>query len=201
MRIPIEKVCGSMLPMVEVDPRDHSKLFDVAVDCVSDVTGISRVKILGTERRDEVIFARFSAYKIVHDEVCAYNPPTYSWIASKFTGRGKKGVDGGKHHGSVMHGIESLCNRIRMNIKEFKLYSLILAEFEKRRASFVGVKLSNPYNIEKTSLRLAASRCAEAIKNNEAYLVDIMERLAELDREEKGGTDDSLVQDKLASNG
>ena len=201
MRIPIERVCGSMLPMVEVDHRDHSKLFDVAVDCVSDVTGISRVDILGTGRKDNVIFARFSTYKIVHDEVCAYNPPSYSWIASKFSGTGKNGVDGGKHHGSVMHGIEALCNRIRMDVKEFKLYSAILGEFEKRRASFVGTEVTDCNNIERTALRLAASRCAEAIKNNEAYLKDIMVRLAELDAEEEGGTDESLVQDKLASNG
>ena len=201
MRIPLEKVSGSMLPMIEVDHRDHGKLFDVAVDCVSSATGVRRVDILGVGRTDRVIFARFAAYKIVRDEVCAYNPPTYHWIASKFSGLGEKGVSGGKCHGSIMHGIESLCNRIRHNLKEFKTYSLILTEFEKRRASFVGVLVSNRNNVERVSLRLAASRCAEAIKNNEAYLADIMQRLAELDAEKEGGANESLVQDKLASDG
>ena len=201
MEIPLEQVRGSMLPLVEVELAQHDALFDIAVDCVSEATGVKRVDILGTVRTDRVIFARFSVYKLVRDELCAYYPPGYCWIASKFSGTGKKGSGiGGKHHGSIIHGIESLCNRISTNAKEFKLYSLILGKFELRRADHVGVDVVQPHNSEASALKLAAARCAKAIKNNEGYLLDVMKRLAELE-EEKEGKDESLVQDKLASNG
>ena len=202
MEIPLEQVRGSMLPLVEVDLAQYDALFDIAIDCVSEATGVNRVEILGTIRTDRIIFARFAVYKLVRDELCSYYPPRFTWIASKFSGAGKKGSgSGGKHHGSIIHGIDSFCNRISTNPKEFKLYSLILGKFELRRADHVGVEvMQRTHRAEASALKIAAARCASAIKNNEGNLLGIMKRLAELE-ERKEGENESLVQDKLASNG
>lgn len=199
MEIPLEQIRGSMLPLVEVDAAEYDALFDIAIDCVTESTGVNRVEILGTVRTDRIIFARFSTYKLVRDELCSYYPPNYDWIASKFTGAGKKG---GKHHGTIIHGIESLCNRISTNAREFRLYSLILGKFELGRADHVGVEVMQPHSSEASALKIAAARCARAIKINEEHLLDVMKRLAELELEEgKEYKDESLVQDKLTSNG
>ena len=82
------------------------------------------------------------------------------------------------------------------------MYSLILGKFELRRADHVGVDIVQPHNSELSALKIAAARCARAIKINEEHLLDVMKRLAELELEEgKEYKDESLVQDKLTSNG
>ena len=202
MEIPRENIEGSMLPPVEVMTGKYDRLFDIAVQCVTEVTGVSRGEILGTSRPDRVVMARFMTFKTVRDEFSFDNPPPLGWIAGRFRGTGKKGAGkGGKHHGSVIHGIEALCNRMVTNAREFREYCLVLELFEQRRGECIGIVVDKPFDNEVIALRLAAARITDAIEANQTYLTDVMDRLAKVELTEERRKNESLVQDKLTSNG
>ena len=182
MNIPHKDISGRMLPSIDVNPDKFNGLFDIAIGCISEITGVCAEDIVGTRRTDRICFSRFMLYKMSRDEFSSHYPPTYEWIASKMEGTGLKSSSGGKHHGSVISGIETLCNRISTNAKEFSIYSRVLGLFEESRARFLDMKIPDgQLSTEGAVLRIAASRCASAIRENELELESLMGRISALE--------------------
>jgi len=186
MEIPIEVVRGNMLPPITTKASYWSTLFSVAVDCITEVTAVTREEILGANRQCHIIDARFMAYKIARDEFCSDNPPPHQWIAAQFARR----KTGAVHHGTIIHGIRQLCNRLQTRNGMYITYCDVLRIFEKRRAECLDVPEPKSSDNELHGLRAAADRVEMLIKANQGYLDSIVERLDAAERRR----DENMVQ-------
>jgi hypothetical protein len=186
MEIPIEAVRGNMLPQINVRACDWHELFSTAIDCITEVTGVTRDEILGASRRGYIINARFMAYKMARDEFCSNNPPPHSWVSSQFAER-KTGMI---HHGTIIHGIQQLCNRLQTQASVYVMYCDVLRLFGERRSEYLDLPLPECTDSESHGLRAAEHRIKSIIKANQGRLDSIVKRLDEIER----GKDENMVQ-------
>ena len=189
---------GSMLPSIDVGHEQLDELFDIALACVSDVTGTPEDVILGRERTQPYPVYRFMLYKLMRHEVGTGkgDSPTLQWIGDKM---GCRNPEDRRDHGSILHGVVALEQFLETDRRIEPLYMKVLVRFEIARAEYISLRMDedNEANIE--GLKKAAATIAKAIKNHEDHLASVMEQLASAELERSDNED--MVQDKCPSDG
>ena len=188
----MEKCKGAMLPEVPVNVDKHGELFRAAVECVSSSTGIDCDSILGVSRKRPVADARMMLYKIARDEIgslASGNIPTFEWIANQFTPP--------KDHGTVLHGVKQLCDRIETSKLAKRQFIEALMEYEYERSVLLKDDYAQCVSAGSVALRktVAALRCKmqEDTDTLELYMTALSNS--------EGRSNESMVQDKLTSDG
>jgi len=193
---------GSMLPSIEVGHDQYDELFDIALACVSDVTGTPEEVILGRTRTQPYPVHRFMLFKLMRHEVgtgknSAFGmEPTLEWIGNKM---GDRNPSNKRDHGSILHGVKSLEMFLESDRKVEPLYMRVLARFEIARAEYLSLHLDEEAADKMIELKKAATTIARAIRNHEDHLASVLEQLAKA--ELKGDDDENMVQDKCSSDG
>jgi len=193
---------GSMLPVVDVGPDRYDDLFEIALACVSEVTGTEECTILGRDRAQPYPVYRFMLYKIVRHEIGTGSDsssglmPTLQWIGEKMGMRNPKDA---RDHGSVLHGVKALEEFLESDRRIEPVYMRVLARFEIARAEYLSLMLDETATRQIRGLKQAAATIARAIKNHEAHLASVMEKLAKAELERIN--DEDMVQDKCSSDG
>ena len=188
----IDKCKGAMLPQVPVNVDRHRELFMAAVECVSSSTGIDCDSILGVSRKRPIADARMMLYKIARDEIgskAGGHNPTYEWIANQFTPP--------KDHGTVLHGVKQLCDRIETSKLAKRQYIDALMEYEYERA----VLLKGDYAQCATAGVVALNKTVAALRCKMLEDADTLELYMKALANAEGRGNESMVQDKLASDG
>jgi len=193
---------GSMLPAMEVGHDQYDELFDIALACVSEVTGTPEEVILGRTRTQPYPVHRFMLFKIVRHEIGSGadsfhgTKPTLQWIGEKM---GERNPDNMRDHGSIHHGIAAIEEFLETDRNVEPLYMRVLSRFEIARAEYLSLRLDEESGEQIRALKQAAATIAKAIQNHEDHLVSVMEQLAKA--ELKGDDNESMVQDKRTSDG
>lgn len=188
----IENCEGAMLPLIAVGSDKHLELFDAAVDCVSYSTGIDRQSILGKSRKRPIADARMMLYKIARNEIgspLGGQIPTYNWIGEQF--------DPPKDHGTILHGVRQLRDRIETS-KSAKLQFLdALMQFDCDRALVLRDQIATGVSDGVTALKQTITSLRCKMQRDADTLKVYLEALAK----SEGRDNESMVQDKLASDG
>jgi len=193
---------GSMLPSIEVGHDQYDELFDIALACVSEVTGTPEDIILGRDRTQPYPVHRFMLFKIVRHEIGSGEDsfhgmkPTLQWIGEKM---GERNPDNKRDHGSVHHGIAAIEEFLETDRRVEPIYMRVLARFEIARAEYLSMVLDEVNSKQVKGLKEAASTIARSIKNHEDHLASVMEKLAKAELEEDDN--ENMVQDKCPSDG
>jgi len=193
---------GRMLPAIEVGHDQYDELFNIALRCVSEVSGTPEKIILGRERTQPYPVLRFMLYNIVRYEIGTGDDakcgmmPSVEWIGNKF-GSGNPGNK--RDHGSVIHGIAKLEEFLVVDRTVEPMYARILARFEIARAEYLSLSLDEANREQIMGLKKAAATIAIAIKNHEDSIASVMEQLAKAELE--GDNNENMVQDKCSSDG
>jgi len=188
----IDKCKGAMLPEVPVNVDKHGELFRTALECVSSSTGIDCDSILGVSRKRPIADARMMLYKIARDEIGSRTSgyiPTFEWIANQFAPP--------KDHGTVLHGVKQLCDRIETSKLARRQFVEALMEYEYGRS----VLLKDDYAYCVSAGAVALRKTVAALRCKMQEDADTLELYMTALSNAEGRGNESMVQDKLASDG
>lgn len=163
-----DSLSGRVLPILDTG-RDHRvALMEVALEAVSESTGVSTSAILGERRPADVSEARFFLYKILKHEVggkvgadILVNTLSYEDIGV---------FVGGRDHGSIIHGVKTLNDRLSYDKGMRKAYLDILDKFEYMRAEYLSLAAEEITVANIDGLKMACDTIRRAIIRQEDEL-------------------------------
>ena len=120
------------LPILDVNPACWETLMEEALTAVSNVTGVAKCDILGRRRYGSIAEARLLLYKLCRYEIGgslvmdSIDRRIPWWQIGRFVGD--------RTHGTVVHGIRAIQNRLATESKLRAMYRECLMKFEGLRA-------------------------------------------------------------------
>ena len=162
---------GTVLPVITVSQDHKEMLMAVAAEAVSDQTRVSVKHLMGRIRTEAIARARFILYKIIRHEIDIDGDPIPFDEIAKYIG--------GRDHGTVIHGINTLEQLLSYDKKIMAEYRAALSRFEIMRAEYISVNIGEITASEISGLESACVTIRQAIRKHKDELKNMQRQLKE----------------------